>query len=365
MSRPLLHAAVDRCARARGGAEPPGRCLYLLLVWASAGSLLGLPQPPARGQGLEEAGRVASSALAGEPKALGPEVVVARVDGEELCVRDVDRLVAEATGGRPVVEQGLPRLRAEALDQLINRRLVQAELARRKLAPADNEVDAALNSLRQELQRRQISFEAYLQRNLHTEESLRRQIVWDITWRTYVLGQLSEQALQDAFQRHKKHLDGTEVRVSHILLRVPDPQDPTSVQAAIDRAARIREQILAGQYTFAQAAEKYSAGPSRRRGGDLGFIPRRDRMVEAFSAAAFALEIGEMSQPVRTQFGVHLILCTDIKPGTKSWDDVRGELEVLVAREHFDALAAELRRRAKIEFTGAYPYLEGGRLVVP
>lgn len=350
-----------------GRSTPCLPCEGLLLAFALAVSAVRLvyAQQPAEERAAPRSENLDDSRAATADSSRTWDIVVARVNGEELRVRDVERLVAEATGGRAVVEEGLSRLRAEALDQLINRRLVQAELIRRKLAPQESEVEAALDALRQELARRQVSFSAYLEKGLHTEDSLRRQILWDLSWRTYVLGELNEQALQDAFARHQRDVDGTEVRVSHILLRVEEPKHPASVQAAIDRAQRVREEILSGQCTFAQAAEKYSVGPSRRRGGDLGFIPRRDRMVEAFSAAAFALEVGEISQPVLTQFGVHLILCTDIKPGTKGWRDVQAELEVIVARERFDALAAELRPRAAIEFTGAYPYLEAGRLVVP
>ena len=67
--------------------------------------------------------------------------------------------------------------------------------------------------------------------------------------------------------------------------------------------------------TFADAAEKYSAGPSRAKGGDLGFIPRHGIMVEPFARAAFVLAKGEISPPMATVFGIHLITVTDVKPG--------------------------------------------------
>ncbi|MCM2282368.1 MAG: peptidyl-prolyl cis-trans isomerase [Bdellovibrionaceae bacterium] len=57
---------------------------------------------------------------------------------------------------------------------------------------------------------------------------------------------------------------------------------------------------------FADLAQKFSSCPSKARGGDLGTFGR-GRMVEAFETAAFALQPGEVSEPVRTRFGYHLI----------------------------------------------------------
>ena len=68
----------------------------------------------------------------------------------------------------------------------------------------------------------------------------------------------------------------------------------------------IREEILSGQKTFEEAAAEYSDDGSATRGGDLGTFGR-DRMVAEFTAAAFSLPVGEISEPVRTQFGYHLI----------------------------------------------------------
>lgn len=68
----------------------------------------------------------------------------------------------------------------------------------------------------------------------------------------------------------------------------------------------IREEILSGQKTFDQAALEYSEDGSSTRGGDLGTFDR-NRMVAPFTEAAFSLPVGELSQPVKTQFGYHLI----------------------------------------------------------
>lgn len=88
----------------------------------------------------------------------------------------------------------------------------------------------------------------------------------------------------------------------------------------------IREEILAGQITFEAAAAEYSDDGSAARGGDLGTFDR-NRMVAPFTEAAFGLPVGELSQPVKTQFGYHLIEVTE-----QHTDDATGEVFQVSAR---------------------------------
>lgn len=76
-------------------------------------------------------------------------------------------------------------------------------------------------------------------------------------------------------------------------------------------AIELREAIIAGK-PFAEAAEEVSMCPSKANGGDLGYFGK-GQMVKEFENAAFSLNIGEVSDPVQTQFGWHLIIVTDKK----------------------------------------------------
>lgn len=90
-----------------------------------------------------------------------------------------------------------------------------------------------------------------------------------------------------------------EVKASHILVETEQ------------EAINLKEEILSGTAFEAIAAE-HSLCPSGARGGDLGFFGR-GQMVGEFEKAAFDLKVGELSDPVRTNFGWHLILVTDQK----------------------------------------------------
>ena len=91
----------------------------------------------------------------------------------------------------------------------------------------------------------------------------------------------------------------SKVRASHILIEKHS------------QALKVLEELKAGR-DFKELARKYSTCPSRKRGGDLGFFGR-GRMVKEFERAAFALKVGEVSGPVKTQFGYHVIKKTGEK----------------------------------------------------
>ena len=101
-------------------------------------------------------------------------------------------------------------------------------------------------------------------------------------------------------QYRSQIMNRTEVRASHIL--VPTEQE----------ALALKKQIENEEITFEKAASLYSKCPSSRNGGDLGYFTR-GQMVKPFEDAAFALQLNEVSAPVQTSFGYHLIKVTGIR----------------------------------------------------
>ncbi|MEI8389839.1 MAG: peptidylprolyl isomerase [bacterium] len=91
----------------------------------------------------------------------------------------------------------------------------------------------------------------------------------------------------------------TQVRASHLLVKTKEEAD------------KIREEILAGK-DFSEAAREVSLCPSGKQGGDLGYFGR-GQMVPEFDTAAFSLPVGVVSEPIKTQFGWHLLVVTGQK----------------------------------------------------
>jgi Parvulin-like peptidyl-prolyl isomerase len=101
-------------------------------------------------------------------------------------------------------------------------------------------------------------------------------------------------------QNREMFVDKEEVRARHILVSTEE------------EANKVVSEINSG-LSFADAAKKYSSCPSSQEGGDLGFFSA-GQMVPEFEKAAFSLKTGEMSAPVKTQFGYHIILTEEKKP---------------------------------------------------
>jgi parvulin-like peptidyl-prolyl isomerase len=278
-----------------------------------------------------------------------PDEIVARVDDVPIYRRELERELSRVLQGRKVEESSLPALRRQTLNQLIDRRLVLRHLQQSGLAASPQEIDREIRRMEARLQRQQVKLEDYLKQAHLTRGDLAHLAAWDIGWQRFLERYLTDENLARYFEQHRRDFDGTELLVAHVLFRVEPPGDQRATDAALAKAKEVRQQIAQGELTFAEAAQRFSAAPTAADGGRIGFIGRRAPMPEAFSQAAFALEKGQLSAPVLSPFGVHLIQCLEIKAGQKTWQDVRGELEPAVTQHLFRWAADQQRPHAKIE----------------
>jgi peptidyl-prolyl cis-trans isomerase D len=150
------------------------------------------------------------------------------------------------------------------------------------------------------------------------------------------------------FQENKRNYSkGDQVRARHILIRLPRNATDADKKAAFDKANGLRKEIQGGK-DFAEVARTSSDDPgSKTQGGELGWNERA-AWVPAFSQAAFNLPIGEVSEPVLTPFGFHLIQVEEKKPAEeKPLASVSGEIaQILARRERARALADADARKA-------------------
>jgi parvulin-like peptidyl-prolyl isomerase len=293
--------------------------------------------------------------------------IAAMVNGKPLHASEIEVGMATTLPGKQLGLESQPLLQAAMLSQLIDRRLVDDALRARGLGPKDSEVDAVLEKARAGAAKKKTTLEEFVAERHMTMQGFREQVVWQLTWEKFMRENLTDAALEAFFNSHRRDYDGTQLRASHILLRPTRATDAAGTEKLVAEANGLRDRIVQEQISFENAVRQYSAGPSRTRGGDLGFFPRHGIMAEVFAKAAFALETGQLSQPVVTQFGVHLIKVTEVKPGRASWKTLIEQLRAPAGQELFDQVAAEERPKAKIEFTGKVPHFRPGTndLVLP
>lgn len=285
-----------------------------------------------------------------------PEQSVATIDGEAVTMGDVQAVVRAAAKTAETQKLSATSV-AQALETAIDQRLVRRYVLTATEGATPEQIDEALERLKANVAQQGSTFEALLAEKGIDEQALRDQLNWQISWSRYISQSLTDAALEACFARHRRDLDGSQLRTSHILLRVDQPQN---LPGAMEEAKRIKQEIADGKITFADAAKKYSEGPSRRVGGDLGFIGRNGPMVPAFNDMAFSLEKGKVGDPISTPFGVHLIQVTDEKAGDKQWTDVQEKLKQIVAQEMVAEIAKQQREIVKLEYRDDFPHFLPG-----
>ncbi|MFC1850545.1 SurA N-terminal domain-containing protein [candidate division CSSED10-310 bacterium] len=151
------------------------------------------------------------------------------------------------------------------------------------------------------------------------------------------------------FENEDKYRTEREVKARHILFQ-SDGSEPEKDKIAREKAAKILTDLKAGA-DFEEMAKKFSEGPSAPRGGDLGYFPRQGKMVESFAEAAFALEKGQISDIVKTQFGYHIIKVDDIKPeDVKTLEEATAEIRDILVTEQVTALTEKKADRIREVF---------------
>ncbi|RLB83990.1 MAG: hypothetical protein DRH17_00480 [Deltaproteobacteria bacterium] len=128
---------------------------------------------------------------------------------------------------------------------------------------------------------------------------------------------VSEQEISEYFELNKQNYAiPKKVQARHILFKVPLDAKQEQIEEARSKAWKVLEEARDGA-DFATLARKYSDDPgTKNKGGDLGFFTK-DRMVKPFSDAAFAMKPGEISEPVRTPFGWHIIKVEAVQEAKK------------------------------------------------
>lgn len=274
----------------------------------------------------------------------GNAPVLVKVNGQPITEADLERVYVL----RMIPEGMRDKLRDQLLGQLIDARLMRAYLMQLKVKVPDDEVDAQIARLEGMLAKRPDG-QPVLEKLQENRKLLREEIAVPLMWRDHMRKTIKDEKIIAYFKANQTELDGTKIRVSHILLKAPPGTSEEDSARMEQELASLREQIVSGKTTFEQAAEEVSQAPSGKMGGDIGAIAWEGVMPDSFCQVAFKLPVDEVSQPFRTHFGWHLCVVKEVIPGDLSIEDVRREIIARISQDMWEQKLAELRSTARIE----------------
>ena len=278
--------------------------------------------------------------------------VLAKVNGEAISAVNVDSEVARLKKATPELftkeygNRSTDKLKKSILDALINEKLLTQEARKRNLKVNKTTLKESKDALRSKFATEE-EYQQFLSKSGITESQLTDALKNNLLVAELAKNLISEKDITDKqarayFEAHKaKYTTAPSKHVAQILFTPGDMTTATSV----------RDQISSGA-DFATLAKKYSKDTlSASHGGDLGWSA--SAYPPAFQSALDLLKVGEVSGPVTTDYGIHLIKLLELREGSASYEDAKAQVRAdLLAEKRaaaVDALLKELRKSAKIE----------------
>jgi peptidyl-prolyl cis-trans isomerase C len=273
------------------------------------------------------------------------------VNGDPISMADVEAMLALRPAELfPIPEAQKRLIRHEILELLISERLMKQFLAKHAPPVEPAEINRQMAALTDALKAQGKTLPEFCKESRQTEAQIRSGLVTMLQFNGYARKLATEDELKKYFADNIDFFQKTTVRLSHIVMRVPAAAPATEREETRQRLLALRQKIVSGQITFADAAREYSQCPTAPKGGDIGLVRRKWDLDESVAKAAFALKKDEVSEVVESAYGLHLLKVTERLEGKKVEfitviDDVRDNY----VEEMRQKLVIDLRRKARIE----------------
>ncbi len=252
------------------------------------------------------------------------------------------------------LQQASAELKQRALEQLIDASLLLNKASESDITVENDDIDNCVVDFMLQFDSEE-EFHTMLQNNHVTLKDLRTKIRNELLIKAYIKEQFPPKDAISADQLQEMYLENKEafitqekVRASHILIKGNTP-------VSYAKAMKIRADIHSVE-DFQRHASTCSDCPSGCNCGDLGFFPR-GKMVKAFDDVVFNMKINEISNPIQTEFGCHIIMVTDKQPSkVASFDEVKDALKNRL--EQIDSELQLIRFLKKLRATASIEILE-------
>jgi foldase protein PrsA len=245
--------------------------------------------------------------------ALPKDKAVAKVDGEAINKDELYNVMVEQYG-------------AATVEQLIADKIVASEAKKEKVTITDKELNEEVDKLKESYGGEEV-FNQMLESNNTTVDALKDDLKNYLTIRKLLEPQIkiTDEELQTYFDENKDSFgEAEQVKASHILV-------------ADEATAKEIKQKLADGADFAELAKEYSTDEgTRENGGELGFFAK-GTMVTEFDDVAFTLPVNEISDPVKTDYGYHIIKVEEKKEAKEAnFDDSKKEIKETLIQQKME-----------------------------
>ena len=287
-----------------------------------------------------------------------PATVLAKVNTAEILQSDVDLIfntfvvpqIQARNQGKALSDEEKKQIEQKILNQLVAQKLILQAAAEAQITVDENLVTQQVEAVK--AQRQDIppdTLKELVQTDLTIQKVLEQEVASKVT--------ISDEEVQKIYDENKDQFNEPEqVQASHILVQVKAEATQEEKDAARKKIETALAEAKAGK-DFAELAKQYSDDPgSKEKGGDLGLFGR-GMMIKPFEDTAFALEEGQISDVVETQFGYHIIKLTGKKaprqvPFEEAKDGLKNQALQQKKNAEINNWIKGLHDRAKVEIMG-------------
>ena len=276
----------------------------------------------------------------------GPADPVASIDGKPIYLGELNLILVQRLGADKL-KRATVEIQQAAAVILLRRHLAMQSLRSKAADTLDGLIKKDLDAFAADLKRRGSSLSDYARQRFADERSLSADLAWRTAWRVYLKSRMTDENLRKYFEREKTRYAGGRWNVSQVFLKL-DVSDPTSVAITTKRMQELADEIRTTdsiEVAFATAAREYSDAGSAEQGGMIGWVQNDGDLPKQVMQTIRELKVGEVSSPIRSPLGMHLLLLHEHEAGKMTFDQLTDQSQL--KRDAADTLFESLVRQQK------------------